>query len=73
MAEIELVIGNIANILWGDWLLFALLGLGILYTFMTGGIQIRCLFLLRRGIFRKSHLKKQGEEGCSSWQSLCCL
>ena len=40
MAEIELVIGNIANILWGDWLLFALLGLGILYTFMTGGIQI---------------------------------
>ena len=71
MAEIELVIGNIANILWGDWLLFALLGLGILYTFMTGGIQIRCLFLLRRGIFRKSHLKKQGEEGCSSWQSLC--
>lgn len=71
MAEIELVIGNIANALWGDWLLFALLGLGMLYTVMTGGIQIRCLFLLRRGIFRKSHLKKQGEEGCSSWQSLC--
>ena len=71
MAEIELVIGNIANALWGDWLLFALLGLGMLYTVMTGGIQLRCLFLLRRGIFRKSHLKKQGEEGCSSWQSLC--
>lgn len=71
MAEIELVIGNIANVLWGDWLLFALLGLGMLYTVMTGGIQIRCLFLLRRGIFRKSHLKKQGEKGCSSWQSLC--
>ena len=35
MAEIELVIGNIANTLWGDWLLFALLGLGMLYTFMT--------------------------------------
>lgn len=71
MAEIELVIGNIANALWGDWLLFALLGLGMLYTVMTGGIQLRCLFLLRRGIFRKSHFKKQGEEGCSSWQSLC--
>ena len=42
MAEIELVIGNIANALWGDWLLFALLGLGMLYTVMTGGIQLRC-------------------------------
>ena len=72
MAEIELVVGNIANTLWGDWLLFALLGLGMLYTCMTGGIQIRFLFLLRRGIFRKHHLvQKKGEKGCSSWQSLC--
>lgn len=72
MAEIELVIGSIADVLWGGFLLYALLGLGILYTVMTGGIQLRCLFLIRRGIFRKSRVKEQGEKGgCSSWQSLC--
>ena len=35
--------------LWGNWLLFVLLGVGLLYTMITGGVQIRyfryiCLF-----------------------------
>ena len=37
MAEIELVIGNIANILWGDWLLFALLGPAVLDELLADG------------------------------------
>ncbi len=52
MATLEQIVDVIATALWGDWLLFALLGLGVLYTIMTGGIQLRCLYLIPRGLFK---------------------
>lgn len=71
MANFEQSVDALANALWGDWLLFALLGLGVLYTVMTGGIQFRCLYLIPRGLFKKAGaLEKTNERGCSSIQSL---
>ena len=62
-----------ADVLWGDWLLFALLGLGIFYTIMTGGIQFRCLPLIVRGVFKGGRKNTENDEGknCSSYQALC--
>ena len=51
--------------------MFALLGLGVLYTIMTGGIQLRCLYLIPRGLFKKAENKEKNDaKGCSSIQSL---
>lgn len=73
MEKIELFFDSLANFLWGDWLLVALLGLGAYYTVMTGGIQIRCVQLLRKGLFRFSRDKSgvKDEKKCSSYQALC--
>ena len=62
-----------ADFLWGDWLLFALLGLGIFYTIVTGGIQFRCIPLIARGVFKGGRKNTENEEGknCSSYQALC--
>lgn len=71
MDILEAFFGRAADLLWGDWLLFALVGLGIYYTVMTGFIQLRCLFLIPKGIF-SSEKKETGEQGrCSSYQALC--
>lgn len=59
MATLEQIVDVIATALWGDWLLFALLGLGVLYTIMTGGIQLRCLYLIPRGLFKKAENKEK--------------
>lgn len=49
MDKIEYIFKSLADVLWGDWLLAALLGLGAFYTGMTGGIQFKFLKLLRKG------------------------
>lgn len=41
MEQIEKLLGIFNDWLWGDWLLFVLLGVGLLYTTLTGAIQIR--------------------------------
>lgn len=64
---------NLADFLWGDWLLAALLGLGIFYTVMTGFIQLKCVKLLRKGFLKSPGGKKEekDEKKCSSYQALC--
>ncbi|HIX15056.1 MAG TPA: alanine:cation symporter family protein [Candidatus Hungatella pullicola] len=71
MNVIESVFGKLADWLWGDWLLFALVGLGLYYTIMTGCIQLRCLMLIPRGIFWGGRKKVTDKEKCSSYQALC--
>lgn len=73
MKTIEIFFQKAADILWGDWLLFALLGLGIFYTIVTGGIQFRCLPLIARGVFKGGRKNTENDEGknCSSYQALC--
>lgn len=73
MEKAEYLFQTLANLLWGDWLLAALLGLGIFYTILTGGIQFRFIGLLRKGFLRRSKGKQEvkDEKKCSSYQALC--
>ena len=41
MESLELLLTTINKWLWGRWLVYVLLGLGILYTFTNGFIQVR--------------------------------
>mgnify|MGYP005761598003 CR=1 FL=1 len=47
-----MILERAADFLWGDWLLFALPGLGTFYTIVTGGIQFCCIPLIARGVFK---------------------
>lgn len=74
MDKIELFFEKVSAYLWGDWMLIALLGLGIYYTCMTGFVQVRFFpYIIRR--FAKEAGKKNGEQTgagkCSSYQALC--
>lgn len=73
MEKAEYLFKTLANFLWGDWLLAALLGLGIFYTLLTGCIQLQFVRLLRKGFFRFSREKQEikDERKCSSYQALC--
>lgn len=73
MDKIEMVFQSLANFLWGDWLLAALLGLGLFYTVITGFIQVRCVRLMGKGAFRLKGSSEETRSGkkCSSYQALC--
>lgn len=61
--------------LWGNWLLFVLIGVGVLYTAITGGVQIRCFgYVMRDYVFKPLKNKKHdsAEKGTiTSFQALC--
>lgn len=73
MKTLESFFGNIADTLWGDWMLFVLLGIGIIYTIMTGFVQIRCFPMVWKGFLNgikgRGNTKEEGK--CSSYQALC--
>ena len=73
MEKIEYLFKTLADFLWGDWLLAALLGLGIFYTIMTGFVQLKFVKLLKKGFFGLSKGRKEAEDEkkCSSYQALC--
>ncbi len=41
MESLELFFDEFANALWGNWLLFVLIGIGVLYTVITDFVQIK--------------------------------
>lgn len=59
MEKAEYLFETLANLLWGDWLLVALLGLGVFYTLLTGCIQFKFVWLLKKGFFRLSRGKQE--------------
>lgn len=75
MKVVEGLFETLANLLWGNWMLFMLLGLGVFYTLITGGIQIRSLPKLARTLGKKDNVPAKagsGERtGISSMQALC--
>lgn len=74
MDKIELFFEKVSGYLWGDWMLFALLGLGIYYTCMTGFAQVRFFpYVLRQFVreAREKDGKQSGAGTCSSYQALC--
>lgn len=75
MKQAENMLGAFSDWLWGDWLLFVLLGVGLLYTILSGAVQIRKFpYIIRKTllepVFRKQ--KDSQEAGTiTSFQSLC--
>ncbi len=61
--------------LWGNWLLFVLLGVGVWYTVISGGVQIRYFRqILKKTLWEPVRQKGRGQaaEGTiSSFQALC--
>ena len=61
--------------LWGDWLMLVLIGVGILYTVITGGVQIRHFgYIMKKTLWEPICGKKQSAEdagGITSFQALC--
>ena len=57
------------NWLWGNWLLFVLIGVGILYTIATGFVQVRHFpYIIRKSLIEplKSRQQDSTESG-SMW------
>ena len=61
--------------LWGNWLLFVLLGVGILYTVITGCVQVRHFgYIMKKTLWEPIRGKaKDSTDGgtVSSFQALC--
>ena len=76
MKVIEDCVTGLADMLWGNWMLYLLLGLGVYYTAVTGGIQIRAIPGLFREFFGKGkgrgrEKEEDGAGSLSSMQALC--
>lgn len=73
MKQLELLLKQLADLLWGNWLLGVLLGMGVLYTCITGCIQIRRLPFVLRGFWQSVRTRKQkntSEHALSPLQAL---
>lgn len=70
---LEQFFGKIAGFMWDSWLLVALLGLGILYTCITGFVQVRCFPLVIKNFIQSvnSRNEEKADGKCSSYQALC--
>ena len=75
MKEFQAILTTFDDWLWGNWLLFVLLGVGLLYTIMTGGIQVRRFgYIIKKTVWEpiRSKDKESKESGTiSSFQALC--
>lgn len=73
MEKIEFILERISNIIWGNYLMITLMGVGVFFTIITGGIQIKGFPLaikeLVKSIKGKNEIK--GEGTLSSFQALC--
>lgn len=75
MKQMETILGAFSDRLWGNWLLFALLGVGLLYTILSGAVQIRKFpYIIKKTLLEPifSKQKDSQEAGTiTSFQSLC--
>ncbi|MEG2929770.1 MAG: amino acid carrier protein [Oscillospiraceae bacterium] len=76
LITIENTLVAVDNVLWGNWLLVVLLGVGVLYTVISGGVQIRHFkYAVEQTILKpiKNRKNKQGPgaQGISSFQAFC--
>jgi len=75
MDTLQTHLDYIAMRLWGDWLLFVLVGIGVLYTVGTGFVQVRHFgYIVRKTVWEpiRSGAGDSSEAGTiSSFQALC--
>ena len=73
MKNLEFILEKISGLIWGNFLILGLLGIGLFFTILTKGIQFRGFPLavkeLIASIQGKNH--ERGEGTLSSFQALC--
>lgn len=73
MDQLEHLLEFINSILWGRWLVFILLGLGVLYTITNGFIQVRYFrFIIKKTLIDsfKARNDEKGEGSISSFKAM---
>lgn len=74
MERLLAVLTKIDNCLWGNWLLFVLLGVGLLYSVMTGFVQVRHFpYIFKKSIWEpiRDRGREATDKGCiTSFQAL---
>lgn len=77
MENLGVFLKQLASFLWGDWLLYTLLAVGVLYSFATGFIQFRKFpYIIKQTLFNPIREKSKGGESnskgnVSSFQAMC--
>lgn len=77
MQTLSQLLDRINSIIWGNWLLIVLLGIGLLYTILSGFIQVRRFaYIMRKTLLEPWKQKKAATENSddtsiSSFQALC--
>lgn len=72
MKAVEGFFKEAADLLWGNWMLYLLLGLGIFYTAVTGFVQLRALPHLKQELFGKNRTQREKKpEALSSMEAMC--
>lgn len=73
MNEIEIILEKISGIIWGNYLIVTLVGVGIFFTISTGFVQIKGFPLAVKELVSsiKGKNKVEGEGTLSAWQALC--
>ena len=75
MDQLLKILTTVDNWLWGNWLLFVLIGVGILYTVITGFVQVRHFpYIIRKSLIEPlmgSQKNSQESGSISSFQALC--
>ena len=73
MNEIEIMLERISEIIWGNYLIVTLIGVGIFFTIITKGIQIKGFPLAMKELIKSLKGKNEikGEGTLSAVQALC--
>jgi AGCS family alanine or glycine:cation symporter len=74
MYDIENYVKHLANLVWGSWLLFALIGVGLYFTIITRGIQVRKFrFAIYESLIKpfKKGNEIKGQGTLTPFQSFC--
>lgn len=73
MNKIEIILEKISGIIWGNYLIVTLVGVGIFFTISTGFVQIKGFPLAVKELVSsiKGKNKVEGEGTLSAWQALC--
>ena len=73
MKEIEIILEELSGIIWGNYLIITLIGVGLFFTIITGGIQIKGFPLAIKELVNSLRGKNEikGEGTLSAFQALC--
>lgn len=77
MENLELFLRQLSSILWGNWLLFTLLAVGLLYSFATGFVQFKKFpYIINQTIINPMKQNFKGDKSSSegsitSFQAMC--